>query len=60
MNEPVVAHATEVEREIGWTVKFFELIQRIHHTKETKVKTVNLLVEEEARIQTEQQELVPR
>ena len=50
----------EIEKEILWATKIFEVIQGICHANETKIRTVNLLVEEEARIQVQPRELIPR
>ncbi|MDH3493375.1 MAG: hypothetical protein OEM82_07490 [Acidobacteriota bacterium] len=60
MNEPLVDCTVELDNDISWAVNFLEVIKGIRHSNEAKIRAVNLLVEEEAKIQMQPREMLPR
>ncbi len=60
MNKPIRVFAGKLQQEIDWTVAFLKNIQNLRHNSETKVRTVNLLVLAEGKIQSESREMLPR
>lgn len=60
MNKPIRFFAGKLQQEIDWTISFLKNIQNLRGNSETKVRTVNLLVHEEGRIQSKSSELLPR
>lgn len=60
MNKPIRVFAGKLQQEIDWTVLFLKNIQNLRHDSEAKVRTVNLLVLTEGRIQSKSRELLPR
>lgn len=57
MEEAARTMSEELSQEIVWTMRFFERIRSIRLEDEEKVRTVNLLINEEGSIQSSPREL---